>query len=63
MELLESLTEESVQTMKNKGLTKEWVEEYLEKYTEASKIPRKLNAKNPNLLPRIEVLKKILELW
>jgi RHS repeat-associated protein len=61
--LLEGLTKESVQAMKEKGLEKRWVVKYLKKYADASKVARKVNAANTNLQPRIAILQKILELW
>jgi len=62
-ELLENLSKESVQAMKEKGLEKEWVVKYEKQYSDALKDVRKASAKNSNLRPRIAILQKILKLW
>jgi hypothetical protein len=58
----ESLTSKVVEAMAERGLTKEWVIDQLSKYTAAfEKGGDKL--KNVQLIPRMELMTKILELW
>lgn len=61
-ELTKNLTRTQVQAFKNQGLTKEWVEEQLDLYNNALSNPRKAGS-NVNLLPRKELMEKLLYLW
>jgi hypothetical protein len=47
---------------KNQGLTKEWVDAQLKMYSKAVLNTTKAS-KNVNLLPRKELMEKILQLW
>jgi len=58
----EGLTAEQVQVWKQVGLTKEWITKQLELYTKAI-IKGGDKLKNINLLPRKELMEKILSLW
>ncbi len=58
----ESLTSKIVQSMAERGLTKEWVVDQLSKYTAAfAKGGPKL--RNVQLIPRMNLMMKILDLW
>jgi RHS repeat-associated protein len=60
--LTENLTSEQIQVWAKQGLTKEWVMEQLTLYTKAiAKGGDKL--KNINLMPRKELIEKMLNLW
>jgi hypothetical protein len=62
IELTENLTEEQVEIMKSRGITKQFIEEQLAKYNKAiEKAGIKLN--NLQLKPRKELMEKILQLW
>ena len=56
-----NLTRAKVEEMIQKGLTKDWVKKQFGLYEAALKNPAK--AKNINLQPRYELMKKILSLW
>ena len=58
----QNLTRAQVQAFANQGLTKQWVQEQLRLYGKAVLNANKLN-KNMNLLPRKELMEKILYLW
>ena len=59
--LTKNLTRGKVEEMIQKGLTKDWVKKQFSMYEAALKIPAK--AKNINLQPRFDLMKKILSLW
>ena len=58
----QNLTRASVKEMQRKGLTRRAVQDLLKKY-EASLAEGGLRAANTQLVPRINLMKKILELW
>jgi len=62
----EKLTSEQVQLWAKQGLTKEWVQKQLASYTNAIQkglAKQALILTNKQLLPRKELMEKILELW
>ena len=59
--LTKNLTRAKVEEMIQKGLTKDWVKKQFSMYEAALKDPAK--AKNINLKPRFDLMKKILSLW
>jgi len=59
--LTKNLTRAKVEEMIEKGLTKDWVKKQFSMYEAALKDPAK--AKNINLKPRFDLMKKILSLW
>jgi hypothetical protein len=62
LKVYESLTEEGVKEMANKGLTKEWVIDQLNLYEKAT-IKGGDKLKNAQLLARKDLMKRILSLW
>jgi hypothetical protein len=56
-----NLTHAKLEEMIQKGLTKDWVKKQFSMYEAALKNPAK--AKNINLKPRFDLMKKILSLW
>ena len=57
-----NLTRAQVQAFANQGLTKQWVQSQLKLYGKAVLDAAKVD-KNVNLLPRKELMEKILYLW
>ena len=58
----QNLTRAQVQAFANQGLTKQWVQSQLKLYGKALFAATK-SSKNVNLLPRKELMEKILYLW
>jgi len=59
--LAKNLTRAKVEEMIEKGLTKDWVKKQFSMYEAALKDAAK--ARNINLQPRFDLMKKILSLW
>jgi len=57
-----SLTEASIEDLAAQGVSREWVADQLIQYAEAVDNPVKLAA-NAQLLPRIQLMLRLLELW
>ncbi|HEV1994128.1 MAG TPA: hypothetical protein VGR03_07350 [Candidatus Acidoferrum sp.] len=58
----QGLTTEAIEGMIEEGLTREWVESQLEMYEKAAENAIKA-ARNTQLMPRLELMQKLLELW